>query len=135
MHLRLNLTLKSSLTTMKNERVTKVMVLGMGRNHFMLGHLNRVISRFILAGITKHLSDYGMWFLLRQFDDELVDPRRILSLSDLEFGFVLWLVACFLSLLCFVSEVTFVKLKNLMLLTEFLRVLKAKVESYHDVWW
>jgi hypothetical protein len=141
-HSYLNSTLRRSLTTMKGERLSKVEAFCFDRNHFVLGPLNHFVGRLIQAGIAKHLTDYGQWFLFRQFDEEIADPRRILALSDLEFGFVLWLVACCVSLLTFIGEVLCNQvglrvmrwLRVVAGLVEFLGVLRARMGEYHDGW-
>jgi hypothetical protein len=137
-HAYLNSTARHSLPIMKDERLSKMMVFDTGRNNMILKQLNRVISRFIPAGIVKHELDYGQWYMLRPFDEELVDPRKILALSDLEFGFVLWLASCSVALLVFFGELLWSRIvkvmENLLKLLEFLRFLKVRMTEYHDVW-
>jgi hypothetical protein len=141
-HSQLNATFGSSLTIMKGEKLRKEKAFRMIKNHFMLGHLNHVISRFNSAGISKYLADFGAWYLSRNLADEVKDTRRILSLTDLEFGFVLFLAAAGVSLLVFFGELLWQqvwlklrrKLKVLIGVFEFLRVLRARMRDYHDGW-
>jgi hypothetical protein len=137
-HLQLNSTHHSSLPILKHEKITKMMALFTMKNSIILGHINHVIDRLIPSGILTYLKDYGMWFLARQFDEETVDHRRILSMDILQFGFVLWLAACVVSLVGFCCEiiwVSFVKhFKSLIGFLEFVRILKMRMNNYHDRW-
>jgi hypothetical protein len=127
---------------MKGEKIRKEKSFRMRKNHFMLGHLNHVISRFNSAGIAGYLADFGAWYLSRKLADEVKDPRRILSLTDLEFGFVLFLAAAGVSILVFFGELLWQqvwlklsrKLKILIGVFEFLRVLRERMRGYHDGW-
>jgi hypothetical protein len=137
-HSHYNTTFQNTLTTMENERTSKLSAFGLGWNNMLLNRLNALIRRLNEAGISDYLDDYGQWFISRIFIEEVVDPRRILSLDDLGFGFVIWLVACFVSVLVFVIEILNVKLKmmfkSLIRLLQFLIVLRARLNYYHDGW-
>jgi hypothetical protein len=141
-HSQLNATIGKSLETMKGERLRKDLSYIMSKNHFLLGHLNHVISRFIPAGISKHLVDYGDWYLMRKLKEEILDTRRVLSLKDLDFGFVLFLGAAGVSVLVFFGELLSQqvwlklrrKLKVLIGIWDFLRVLRERMKDYHDGW-
>jgi hypothetical protein len=138
MHAHYNSTFMSSLITMKNEKLSEDEQFGLERNNFLMPTLNHIMNRLIPSGIPKHLADYGMWFIYRQFDVEVKDPRKILSLGDLEFGFVLWLIACSVSLLVFFGEVLWFMFTQLMInlsvLGSFERALMARMNQYHDRW-
>jgi hypothetical protein len=136
-HAVFNSTYKRSLPILQNEKLVKVTSFFTIRNNMLLTQLNDVISRLIPAGITKYLSDFGLWFILRPLDDEVLDPRRILSMTDLEFGFVLWLVACFICFLCFICEISprfQNKFRMLIGLINFVTVIRARMAIYHDKW-
>jgi hypothetical protein len=84
-----------------------------------------------------YLADIGLWFLFKNLEDEIKDPRKILSLSDLEFGFVLFLAAADVSILVFFGELLWQqlwlklrrKLKILIGVFEFLRVLRERMRD------
>jgi hypothetical protein len=71
-----------------------------------------------------------------------VDSPKILSLKDLEYGFVLFLVAAALSIVVFIGELLSVQvwlkikrnLRILIGLADFLAVLGARMADYHDGW-
>jgi hypothetical protein len=142
LHSQLNTTYRKSLETMKGERLTKDWSFVMSKNHFLLGHFNQVINRFNPAGIPKHLADYGAWYMTGKLEEEIVDSRRVLSLKDLDFGFVLFLGAAGVSVLVFFGELLWQqvwlklsrKLKVLIEVFEFLRALRERMRDYHDGW-
>ncbi|KAG5669349.1 hypothetical protein PVAND_017237 [Polypedilum vanderplanki] len=142
LHAELNTTFKNSLPIMDNERITKEFSYGIIKNSLLSYEIFDVISQLIPSGITKHLAEYGMWFINRAIDLEIVDSRRILSLKDLEFGFVIWLASLSLPITCFICEILSVKgkflIKNLKEFSEMKiikKVLKPLMEKYHDRWY
>jgi hypothetical protein len=138
-HAQLNDTFKDSLSIMTHEIFSRPFAFAIGRNNMLLGHFNYFIDRLIPAGIMKHLINYGVWNLFRPLVVESVDNRRILSLQDLEFGFVIWLVAISVCFQVFLYETILALrirrwLRKLIGLVEFLRVLRARMADYHDGW-
>jgi hypothetical protein len=141
-HSQLNATFQKSHAIMKGWKLTVEVVIPMSRNHFILDPLNHVISRFTPAGIPKYLADYGRWYYHRPLPEKDTDTRRVLSLIDLEFGFVLFLAAAGFSLLVFFGELLWQqlwlkmarKLKILIGLVDFLRALNERMQDYHDRW-
>jgi hypothetical protein len=111
-HALYNKTNRNSLPKMQNEGIEKMSSLYMTSNNMLVLQLNDILSRLIPAGIVQIMYSYSDWFLNRPVDDEIVDPRRILSLSDLEYGFSLWLFTCFVAILCFVCELSIQMFKN-----------------------
>jgi hypothetical protein len=137
MHANLNRTNNRSLPIMQNEKIRKSISFALMSNHMMLLPLNHLMSGLITSGIAQRLFDYDIWYQYRPVEYEIEDPRRILSLTDLEYGFVLWLVACLVSFVCFVCELSLKvksELKNLIAMIDFLRVLRARMNNYHDTW-
>jgi hypothetical protein len=138
MHSEFNGTLHRSLAIMKNARLTKVFAIRFVKNYFLMKTLNHVISRLTPTGIPNYLADFGQWYLFKRLDVVIEDSRRILSLRDLEYGFVLFLGAALLSILVFIGELLSLlvrrKLRILIELVDFLRVLRARMLNYHDSW-
>jgi hypothetical protein len=137
-HAILNVTFKQSLPIMQSENLLQPVGFFMPRNSMLFSQLNLAVSQLVPAGITQHLDKFGLWYLHRPYDNEVIDPRRILSMSDLEYGFVLWIPACFLAFVCFICELMSLKVKLkfrvLIRLINFLRVLRARLRDYHDKW-
>jgi hypothetical protein len=122
---------------MKNERIEKSMRITTPSNFMLILQLNHLLGLLDTTGIVKHHHTFGEWYLWRPTDDEIVDSRRILSLSDLGYGFILFLSACLVSFVCFVCELLVFglkKLEDLLGVIQFLRVLRSRMHSYHDKW-
>ncbi|KAG5667315.1 hypothetical protein PVAND_015300 [Polypedilum vanderplanki] len=104
-HAILNFSVKKSLPALHSDIITKHEFIIIPPNFILHKSLTFFIERFYETGITNHFVDYGSWFLHRPFDNESEDPKRILSLKDLEYGFVIWLIACFVSAIVFLWEI------------------------------
>ncbi|KAG5671218.1 hypothetical protein PVAND_001427 [Polypedilum vanderplanki] len=137
-HASWNLTYKASLPVLENERLKKSIALSVFKNNILQHQMNEVIDRLIPMGILKFLSDYGRWYVNRPVDAEIEDPRKILSMNDLEFGFVIFLGALAFSIVVFICELLSLSmrrfLKNLFGLFEFLRVIREILKVYHNEW-
>jgi hypothetical protein len=138
-HAQLNAKFKKSLTIMSGLVLTKPYALAMVKNCMLFGQLSYFIDRLLPTGIIQHLFDFGVWDFFRTHMESEQDPRRVLSLDDLEFGFVIFLAAIFVSFLVFFYEVILALrmrqwLRDFIGLVDFLRVLKARLENYHDRW-
>jgi hypothetical protein len=137
LHTVLNKTFGRSLPKMQNERIGRILSIYMSSNNMLMLQLNQLVSRLVSTGIVKHHVDYGYWYFSRPADVNIEDPRRILSLTDLQYGFVLWLVACLVSCVCFICELLWIGLKKLPMLfevIEFLIMLRSRMHDYHDRW-
>jgi hypothetical protein len=134
----LNVALGKSLPIMKNERFELQHAFIMPKNNMLESHIDDILNRFIETGIEKYNMDYGDWLQSKPFIPETIDPRRILALSDLEYGFVLWIGCCFASFLVFIYEINSLrlrrKLRTFIGLVDFLRLLRARMADYHDMW-
>lgn len=137
-HLELNAEYKTTLGIMNNEVTRKPLGLAMGSNHVLYHRLNHLLDQLIQTGIPNHLYELGLWLWHRQLDMEVEDPRKILTMQMLEFGFVFWLAACCLSFFVFLSEIIslwFKKhAKDIIGAFAFTRLLKLQVSHYHDKW-
>jgi hypothetical protein len=136
-HAVLNKTFGCSLPIMHNEKMERILSIYMSSNNMLMVQLNQLVSRLVSTGIVKHHVDYGYWYMYRPVEDIIEDPRRILSLRDLEYGFVLWLFACLVSFVCFICELLWIglkKLHSLFQVSQFLRVLRSRMHDYHDKW-
>lgn len=136
-HAQLNSSFGNSLAIMKGEKLAKLLVFALLKNNMLFGHLNDIINRLHPMGITNHHIEYGQWIQNRPPPVEIEDPRRILSIYDLEFGFVIWLAACFGAFLVFLYEIrkSFLEmLKSFAAFLSFLRVLRIRLRHYNDLW-
>lgn len=141
-HFRLNKEFKRSLPIMENEQTSILYSVWTFRNHFLLNHVDDFISNSLSGGIPQYLDQFGEWYLHRPIDENIQNPNRVLSMSDLEHGFVLWLPWCFLAILIFFLECLYVALRRWTInlsskmfgLFNFLTALRVNLANYHDRW-
>jgi hypothetical protein len=135
-HQLLNSTFMDSLAIMKSERIHRMITISVGPRNPFLEHLDRVMEQLIPAGITQHMWESGYWNIFRRFDVDVPDSRRILALSDVEFGFVIWLATFPFPILVFICELYSLKFKRFLRkfagLIEFLQLLRARMSVYHN---
>lgn len=82
---------------MSKEKISKPPGFVLTRNNMLMQHMKEISNKPIPPGITQYLSNYSVWHLFSSFEREINAPRRIPSMSDLEFGFASWLIASFVS--------------------------------------
>jgi hypothetical protein len=86
---------------------------GLHKNCILYDLLRDVMERIIPAGIPQYLWEYEQNYRRKGLKTEAVmDNRRILTLADLEYGFVLWSIAIGISTAVFLAEVLESKLKR-----------------------
>ena len=101
-----------SATTLKNFKfVDDSMNFGITRNSILYDSLNEVIEKLNPSGIIQYLINYDSWVTYNKFDTATVKVPRILTFNDLSFGFVLWLIACGISIVGFAVEMTEYKIR------------------------
>jgi hypothetical protein len=136
-HQQLNSTFMDSLVVMKSESINKMITLSVGLRIPFSKHLDRVMDQLISSGIAQHMWDSGYWGYFDRFDVDIPESLRVLALSDLEFGFVIWLATFPIPIIAFICELYSLKAKiivrKLAGLYEFLRLLRARMSVYHDL--
>jgi hypothetical protein len=133
---------KTSLNVMPHDRKHVPVTLIVPRNSIFMSQLKNLMDHLIPAGIPEFIEKFEKWRLFRPVDVETEDPRKVLTLEMLDFGFYIWLGACCVSCVVFVCELLWWMvtrrlrklLQGLIGLFNFLRVLKARVADYHDRW-
>lgn len=137
-HYLYNSSFKDSLPKMDNESIKKEKVFVMIKNGMLVEHLTYIINKFLPTGILKFLDDLAKWYLHRKLELEPDDPRRVLSMTDLEFGFVIFVGFLSVAVVVFIWEIFSLgvrrKFRKLFGLFEFLKVLKERMKDYHDRW-
>jgi hypothetical protein len=135
-HKLLNSSFMDSLAIMKGEKIRKMVFVRVGMRNLFSRHLDEIMERLIPSGIPQQLFHYGYSDIFSQFDVEEPDNLRILSISDMEFGFAIWLAAFPLPIIVFICELLSLKVKRkirkLAGLIQFLRLLRARMSVYHD---
>ncbi|KAG5670881.1 hypothetical protein PVAND_001113 [Polypedilum vanderplanki] len=130
---------KTSLPILENEGATKTFSYIIQKNSIIGSQINEIIDRLIEAGIAKQVYEHGLWYNYRPVDDEIEDSRRILSMSDLEFGFVIFLGVLSVSIMVFICEVSYIFLRKQFIeflgLCEILRAIYVRLQNYNDRWY
>lgn len=87
---------------------------GISRNHYLTSILEKAVKTAIPAGIPQYLYKKFKYDIIT-LDDRAVKVMKepyILSLDHLNFGFVIWLIACGVCMCAFFGEVTFFYASN-----------------------
>jgi hypothetical protein len=82
------------------------------RNNFMFQLADRVVGQLLPSGILQNFKEYH-WFFTEMKDKPKEHGPQVLRVTDLSFGFVLWLVACSISTAVFVVEWLIPRVKHL----------------------
>lgn len=110
----------------------------MEANNFIFELAEMVIERFIQAGITKYLFEYQCFLeKATKVNEKTLKGPEVLSIDDLRFGFIIWLSACGVTLIVFMSELLtyLVKVEGKKLMYKifgllcFLRLLKQRLKA------
>lgn len=83
---------------------------GFNANNFMYSLTQDVMDKLLPMGIIQHWMDADFLEIYKGFSN--VKQPKVLNVEDLSFGFVLWLLACGLSCGCFLVEVLYERLKE-----------------------
>jgi hypothetical protein len=83
------------------------------RNNYMFHLTNRAVGALIPAGIMQNLNEYHFWFTEGKPEAEEDEGPSVLSVTDLSFGFVIWLAACGISTFIFAIEWSKPRIKRL----------------------
>jgi hypothetical protein len=73
------------------------------KNNYMYQNIEQTMQRIIEAGIPEAHLKFIMDTVLYSQPQEPYEPK-VFGLKDLEFGFVVWLCACFFAITVFVIE-------------------------------
>ena len=103
------------------------------RNSFIYDILNQVLEKIIPAGIPQYLVKYHESNMYKEYVPIVDNSPRVLTVDDLEYGFVLWLGACGISVVGFLLEFIWFKLRKVLRimigLWLFLKVLKMRLRN------
>lgn len=87
--------------------------IGLPLKHFLYSAVDETLQKIIPTGIVSHLLDYHKWVLYRDgIDFSDVSEPKVLTLNDLSFGFVMWLIACGLSACGYLFEIFVFKMRK-----------------------
>jgi hypothetical protein len=124
---------KGSGIKLKNfKKEAKQSVLYTVMNSFLYDTFRHIMDKLVPAGIPQYLVKYHEYNMFKEFHPSTSSTVRVLSVQDLEHGFVLWLGACVISTIGFLIELLrfygVICLKNMiglwMLITNLKKYLK-----------
>lgn len=98
--------LKQSLLTYQNG-------ISMLQNHFLFAATEEVVQRLIPMGIIQHSYEFHNWICLRPIVEPDENDPIVLTMDELEFGFIMWLAVCGLAVVGFIVEIIAFRLQNL----------------------
>jgi hypothetical protein len=111
--------------------------LGLHKNCILYDLLRDVMEKIIPAGIPQHFwkQEQVIKFKSGLKSGQIVDKRKVLSLYNLEYGFVMWMVACGISTVVFFVEFLGPKFKKFVRasvgLFYFLKLLRIRLAHHH----
>jgi hypothetical protein len=97
-----------------HETLMKMQVgLAVDKDHFVYDKIEDTLQRIIPFGIPQHSADYHKWVLYRRNAADEINTSKAFNFSDMQCGFVVWLIACSISILVFACEVLWVHGKRI----------------------
>ncbi|KAL7012208.1 hypothetical protein ACKWTF_014690 [Chironomus riparius] len=88
--------------------------ISMLKNHFLFAATEEVMQKFIPMGLIQHSYDLHNWICLRPIIEPEDTEPIVLTMDELEFGFILWLTVCAVSILGFFCEILLSKIGSCM---------------------
>lgn len=74
--------------------------------------LENTLQHIIPFGIPQHLIEFHNWMLYGRLIDPDLNEPQVFTLESLSFGFIIWLVACGISLLGYIMEQLHIRLRR-----------------------
>jgi hypothetical protein len=94
------------------------------RNNFIFPVTQNAMRKLVPAGIPQHFLKYIYEFVLRGSPKDKKEPKKF-DIKDLEFGFVIHMALCAISIVVFVLENLIYNFKKFVELKIILRGLRA----------
>lgn len=105
---------KGSLIPVKNFHMNAISGgIGMLKNSILYPIFDEIIKYLIPSGIPQYLPIFHLEMLLGTYKEVSENTPKVLNLNDLAFGFLLWLVACSISIAAFACEMLINRLSEL----------------------
>jgi hypothetical protein len=96
------------------------------KNNFFSALSHKVMNQLISGGIPQYLIDYFIKFDMRPLLQPIKEPKKF-EFDDLMFGFIIWLVACGISITVFIIELTIFYGRNLSGMACIINFMKSKI--------
>jgi hypothetical protein len=96
------------------------------KNNFFSTLSHKVMNQLISGGIPQYLIDYFINFDMRPLLQPIKEPKKF-DIEDLMFGFIIWLIACGISITVFIIELTVFYGRNLSGIACIINFMKTKI--------
>jgi hypothetical protein len=96
------------------------------KNNFFSSLSHKVMNQLISGGIPQHLIDYFTKFDMRPLLQPIKEPK-IFGIEDLMFGFIIWLVACGISITVFIIELTVFHVRRFLGVVCVITLLRSRI--------
>jgi len=95
-----------SLTPVKNFQMNAVpCTFGMVKHSILYPYFEEIMDKLIPSGIPQYLPDFHALLMYGNYETINEKMPKVLTLNDLSFGFILWMIACGMSMIGFVGEI------------------------------
>jgi hypothetical protein len=117
---------------LKREKSTKMLSVVMKRNCVLFAAVSDAMEKLVPSGIPQQLFGHGMWMVYREHKKDAKIEPTILSFDNLEFGFVVWLGACGISVLEFLVEIFVVEVRKWLAAVSLAAAVVRFMAFYHN---
>ena len=126
---------KGAAAKLKNfKKEAMASVLFTYKHSYLYDIFNQVMDKIVPAGIPQYLIKYHEFNMFKVFVPAEPSPVRVLTVQDLEYGFVLWLGACGISSTGFLLELIWfyvvVQFRNFIGLWMLISIIKHKLQIF-----
>lgn len=94
----------SGIKLRKFRQESTLLALSTFKHSILYDILHDVLEKTIPAGIPQYLEKYSIDVLFSKYEPYVDEEPKVLTLNDLGFGFVVWLVACGISMIGYAAE-------------------------------
>ncbi|KAL7015192.1 hypothetical protein ACKWTF_016332 [Chironomus riparius] len=102
-----------SLAPIKNFHMNTIPgAFAMTKNSILYPYFEDVMEKLIPSGIPQYLPDFHAFLLYGNYKNLDMETLKVLTLDDLSFGFILWLIACAISMIGFLIEIVFASISK-----------------------
>ncbi|KAG5668364.1 hypothetical protein PVAND_016305 [Polypedilum vanderplanki] len=73
--------------------------------HYLYYVVESTMQKLLQAGIVQYWYEYNAWYHFKRFNFDIPSKNKILAISDLSYGFNIWLIVCSFAIIAFFIEV------------------------------
>lgn len=105
--------------------------IGVYQNNHVYWLMEETMRKIIPAGIPQYIRKFVYNFFVKHAENPKRKIPKVLKLDDLKVGFILWLVACFVSFFVFLLELIWIHGKSAIGLFFILKFLKRFTRRFY----